>query len=254
MGGQFDGKVALVTGGGSGLGRSSALAFAREGARVVVSDVNMDIGEETVSMIQDANGECILLQADMLEATDIEEMMGKGVDAYGRLDYAFNSAGVGPAKSARIDECSIEDWDRVVSINLRSVFLCMKYELRQMLKQGSGVIVNVASIYGLVGHGGGGSSYTSSKHAVVGLTKTAALEYAKEGIRVNAVCPGYTRTPLIQGLLDNPEKTAEVESWHPMGRLGWPEEISEVVVWLCSDAASFVTGHAMAVDGGYVAQ
>ena len=254
MGGKFDGKVAFVTGGGSGLGRSSALAFAREGARVVVSDVNMEIGEETVHMIKDADGECILLQADMLESSEIEEMMGKAVDAYGRLDYAFNSAGVGPAKSARIDECSIEDWDRVVSINLRSVFLCMKYELRQMLTQGSGVIVNVASIYGLVGHDGGGSSYTASKHAVVGLTKSAALEYAKEGIRVNAVCPGYTRTPLIQGLIDDSEKAAEVASWHPMGRFGLPEEISEVVVWLCSDAASFITGHAMAVDGGFVAQ
>ena len=181
-------------------------------------------------------------------------MIGSAIGAYGRLDYAFNSAGVGQAETARIDEHSIEDWDRVVNINLRSVFLCMKYELRQMLKQGGGVIVNVASIYGLVANGGGGSSYTASKHAVVGLTKSAALEYAKEGIRVNAVCPGYTRTPLIQGLLDDPERAAEVASWHPMGRFGLPEEISEVVVWLCSDAASFITGHAMAVDGGFVAQ
>ena len=255
MAGQFDGKVALVTGGGSGLGRASAVAFAREGAKVIISDVNGEIGEETVRIIQGANGESIFIQADMLEVTEVEEMLSQAVDVYERLDYAFNSAGVGPPTNDRIAECSIDDWDRVVNINLRSVFVCMKHELCQMLKQGSGAIVNVASIYGLVARGGGcGSVYTASKHGVVGLTKEAALEYAQDGIRVNAVCPGYIRTPLIKGLLSDPETVAEVAGWHPMGRLGLPEEISEVVAWLCSDAASFVTGHAMAVDGGFVAQ
>ena len=257
MAGQFDGKVALVTGGGSGLGRSSAMAFAREGAKVIVSDVNMEIGEETVRMIQDANKESTFIQADMQEATEIEEMISKAVDVYDRLDYAFNSAGVSAGTNARIADCSVDDWDRVVNINLRSVFVCMKHELCQMLKQGAGVIVNVASIYGLVAYGdkeNGGSAYAASKHGVIGLTKAAALEYAQDGIRVNVVCPGYIRTPLIKGLLDDAERTTEVIGLHPMGRLGLPEDVSEVVVWLCSDAASFVTGHAMAVDGGFVAQ
>lgn len=252
MAGQLEGKVSLITGGGSGIGKASALAFAREGSKVVVADVNVEGGEQTVRLIQDTGGEATFVRADVSISSDVSDMVSHAVQTYNRLDCAFNNAGVsgGPG---RVHEYSEENWSRVLNINLTGVWLCMKYEIIQMLNQGGGAIVNTASVMGLVG-GSRSPAYGATKHGVVGLTKTAAVDYAREAIRVNAVCPGYIRTPMIeQGVLLDPGGEERVVSRHPMHRLGTPEEIAEAVVWLCSDAASFVTGHAMAVDGGYVA-
>ena len=252
MAGQLEGKVSLITGGGSGIGKASALAFAREGSKVVVADVNVEGGEQTVRLIQDTGGEATFVRADVSNSGDVSDMVSHAVETYNRLDCAFNNAGVsgGPG---RVHEYTEENWSRVLNINLTGVWLCMKYEIIQMLNQGGGAIVNTASVMGLVG-GSRSPAYGATKHGVVGLTKTAAVDYAREAIRVNAVCPGYIRTPMIeQGVLLDPGGEERVVSRHPMHRLGTPEEIAEAVVWLCSDAASFVTGHAMAVDGGYVA-
>lgn len=252
MAGQLEGKTALVTGGASGIGRAAALAYAREGARVVAVDLNTEGGEETVQMIKEEGGDAILVHADVANAADTQIMVDRAVAAYGSLDCAFNNAGVSGGRGL-IHEYSEDDWDRVTGINLKGVWLCMKYEIIQMLTQGSGAIVNTASVMGLVG-GSRSPAYGASKHGVVGLTRTAAVAYAQSGIRVNAVCPGYIRTPLIeQGALTDPGGEERIIARHPVGRLGTPEEVAETVVWLCSDAASFVTGHAMAVDGGYVA-
>lgn len=250
---QLEGKVALVTGGGSGIGRASALAFAREGAKVAVVDVNVKGGEETVQMIRAAGGESIFVKTDVSKASEVEVMVNKTIETYGRLDCAYNNAGVGQSRRLTAD-CDEEDWDRVISINLKGVWLCMKYEIPPMLQQGKGAIVNAASVLGLVGRDRR-SAYTASKHGVVGLTKVAALEYATAGIRVNAVCPGLIRTPAVEHAWShNPEAEAQAKAAQPMGHPGTPEEVAEVVVWLCSDAASFVNGHAMAVDGGWVAR
>ena len=253
MPGILSDKVALITGAGSGIGRASAIAFAREGARVVVSDVNAEGGEETVSRISDIGGQAKFVSADVSRAGDVEALVQSTVREYGRLDCALNNAGVSGGQGL-IHEYSEDDWDRVININLKGVWLCLKYEIIQMLEQGGGSIVNTASIMGLVG-GSRSPSYGASKHGVVGLTRNAAVQYAQSGIRVNAVCPGYIRTPMTeQGSLLGPGNLERIISRHPIGRLGAPEEIAETVVWLCSDAASFVTGHAMTVDGGYVAQ
>ena len=252
MAGRLEGKVSLITGGGSGIGKASALAFAREGSKVVVADVNVDGGEQTVRLIQDTGGEATFVRADVSISSDVSDMVSHAVQTYNRLDCAFNNAGVsgGPG---RVHEYTEENWNRVLNINLTGVWLCMKYEIIQMLNQGGGAIVNTASVMGLVG-GSRSPAYGATKHGVVGLTKTAAVDYAQEAIRVNAVCPGYIRTPMIeQGVLLDPGGEERVVSRHPMHRLGTPEEVAEAVVWLCSDAASFVTGHAMTVDGGYVA-
>jgi NAD(P)-dependent dehydrogenase (short-subunit alcohol dehydrogenase family) len=252
---RLDGKVALVTGGASGIGRATALIFAREGAKLVVADRNEDGGHQTVHMITENGGKAIFVQVDVSNATAVEAMLSTAVETYGRLDCAHNNAGIGSRPRAPLHECTEETWDRVLAINLKGVWLCMKYEIIQMLTQGSGTIVNTASIMGLVGSWSGTAAYNASKHGVVGLTKTAALEYATSGIRVNAVCPGYIHTPLIEeALTSNPALEAQIVARHPVGRMGQPEEIAEAVVWLCSDAASFVTGHTMTVDGGYVAQ
>ncbi len=253
MAGRLESKVALVTGGGSGIGRASALTFAREGAKVVVVDVVVDGGEETIGMIKKAGGEAIFVKADVSKAAEVEAMVNRAVEAYGRLDCTHNNAGI-EGVLATTAECREEDWDRVIAINLKGVWLCMKYEIPQILKQGGGSIVNTASGAGLIGFPQL-PVYVASKHGVVGLTKTAALEYAKLGIRVNAVCPGVINTPMIERVTSGQSEVTEMMvASEPVGRMGKPEEIAEAVVWLSSEAASFVTGHAMSVDGGYVAQ
>ncbi|MCI0810925.1 MAG: SDR family oxidoreductase [Chloroflexi bacterium] len=255
MGADLDGKTALVTGGGSGIGRATSLAYAQEGARVVVADVNVEGGEETVQLIKEAGGEAILVHADVAKPEDTQAMVAQAVEAFGSLDCAFNNAGISGGTDRRLTADYLEeDWDRVVGINLKGVWLCMKAEIPQMLKQGGGAIVNTASVAGLVAITGT-VAYIAAKHGVTGLTKAAALEYAKSGIRVNAVCPGYIQTPMVQGIfVENEGFEERVASRHPIGRLGEPSEIAAAVIWLSSDAASFVTGHNMPVDGGYVAQ
>ncbi len=253
MAGLLDGKVALITGGGSGIGRASALVFAREGARLAISDIAVEGGEETVRRVRAAGGEAVFIPADVSQAVQVEALVGQVVKAYGRLDCAFNNAGI-EGEIQQTAECSEENWDRTLLINLKGVWLCLKYEIPQMLKQGKGAIVNTASVAGLVGFQGL-PAYVASKHGVVGLTKTAALEYARAGIRVNAVCPGVIHTPMVERLFGKQPHWGEtVQALEPVGRMGKPEEVAEAVAWLCSDAASFVTGLAMAVDGGLVAR
>ncbi|MFQ5878971.1 MAG: SDR family oxidoreductase [Dehalococcoidia bacterium] len=257
MAGRLEDKVALITGGSSGIGRASSVAFAREGAKVIVADVDAEGGEETVRMIEDTGGEATFVKADVSKAAEVEAMVSKAVETHGRLDCAFNNAGIVGPSFVTATNWTEEDWDRVISINLKGVWLCMKYEIPQMLRQGGGAIVNTSSAAGLVGSpmGMSGAAYVASKHGVIGLTKTAALEFAKQGVRVNAVCPSWIRTPMTESLAGgDPELAAQIAARYPMGRAGTPEEVAEAVVWLCSDAASFVTGHAMTVDGGYVAQ
>lgn len=247
------GKVALVTGAGSGIGRATALLFARKGARVLVADIVPEGGMETVRLIQAAGGEAVFIKADVSNAEQVRGMIAGAVETYGRLDYAVNNAGL-EAQPAPTADCAEADFDRTVAVNLRGTFLCMKYEIQQMLKQGKGAIVNVSSMAGMVGVAGM-PAYTAAKHGIIGLTRTAALEYSKAGIRVNAVCPGATRTPMVaQIIAAMPEIGKGMEENHPIGRIAEPEEIAEAIVWLCSDAASFVTGHALAVDGGLLAK
>lgn len=252
MAGQFEGKVALVTGGGMGIGRATALAFAKEGAKVVIGDILVDAGQETVSMIEEAGGTATFIKADVSKADDVKAMVDKTIETHGRLDFAHNNAGIEGDHGSLVD-CTEENWNRTIDINLKGVWLCMKYEIPHMLENGGGAIVNTASVAGLVA-GEGLPAYFASKHGVVGLTRAAALENAKAGIRVNAVCPGAIRTPMIARIIEaQPEMGEAMASMHPVGRIGEPEEIAAVVVWLCSDAASFVTGHPMAIDGGLVA-
>ncbi len=253
MTGWLQGKVALVTGGSSGIGRACALAFAREGAKVVVADVVVQGGRETVQMIGEAGGEAIFVKADVSNAAEVEALISKAIEVYSGLDYAHNNAGIdGP--TASITEFTEEDWNRIININLKGVWLCMKYEIIHMAKHRGGAIVNTSSAAGLVGFERS-PVYTASKHGVVGLTRAAALQYAKAGIRINAVCPGPIRTPTYERITHgNPQREARVIARVPVGRLGTPQEVAEAVVWLCSDAASLVTGHALAIDGGWTAQ
>ncbi len=253
MPGRVEGKVALVTGGASGIGRATALTFAREGAKLVIADMNEEGGHQTVHMITEQGGEAIFVKTDVSKAVEVQGLISKAVETYGRLDCAHNNAGIAGGVRALTADYPEDRWHQVIAVNLTGVWLCMKYEIPQMLSQGSGAIVNTASAAGLVG-GRGIAAYVASKHGVVGLTKTAALEYAQQGIRVNCVCPGAIQTPMTDRAWSDPERRARVIASEPIGRIGKPEEIAEAVVWLCSDAASFVTGHTMTVDGGYVAQ
>jgi len=256
MPGQFNTKVAVVTGAASGIGRATALAFAREGATVVVSDVAAQGGEETVRLIKQAGGEATFVTCDVSQAEEVKALVTKAVDTYGRLDYDINIAGIEGTQATTADYPE-DVWSKVIGINLTGPYLCMKYAIAQMLTQGAGVIVNMASILGVVGFATAGA-YTAAKHGLVGLTKVAALEYATQGIRVNAVCPGFIETPMVmeRGLAagSHPEVYQQIAALHPMKRLGKPEEIAAGVVWLCSEAASFVTGQTLIVDGGYTAQ
>ena len=247
-------KAALVTGGGSGIGRAAALAFANSGAKVVVADIDIEGGKATTSAIEDAGGQALFIQADVSQTADVEAMINNVIEVHGHLDCAFNNAGIEGTVGTRMAEYDEDNWDKVISINLKGVWLCMKHQLAYMSQQGSGSIVNTASVAGLVG-GTFGSAYYASKHGVVGLTKAAAIEYGTAGIRVNAVCPGVIQTEMADRVLqDDKQRESAITALHPLGRLGTPDEIAQAVVWLSSDAASFITGQAIAVDGGYVAQ
>jgi NAD(P)-dependent dehydrogenase (short-subunit alcohol dehydrogenase family) len=244
----FENKVALVTGGASGIGRATARAFARDGAKVCVADVNEQGGEETVRLIKEAGGEAFFTKCDVAKAADVEGMVRKTVDAYGRLDYAFNNAGVGVVVSTM--DCTEEQWDLTLNVNLRGVWLCMKYEIPWIAKQGGGAIVNTASAAGLICNQGH-SPYTASKAGVIALTKVAALDCASLKIRVNTVCPGPILTPMLEPLRDiDPVIWNYIQKATPLSRFGMPEEIAEAVVWLCSDRAAYITGVALPVDGG----
>jgi NAD(P)-dependent dehydrogenase (short-subunit alcohol dehydrogenase family) len=247
--GSFAGKVAFVTGAAHGIGRAAALAFAREGASVVVADISDEANQETARMVEGPGGRALAVRCDVTRAEDVKAALDEAVKAFGRLDFAFNNAGVEQPVTATAD-LTEEEWDRVVAINLRSVFLCMKYEVPLMLKHGGGAIVNTSSGAGVKGFAGQ-AAYAAAKHGVVGLTKSAALDYAKSNIRVNAVCPGIIATPMMERFTEGtPEGRQRVIAQEPVGRMGTPEEIAEAVVWLCSDATAFVVGHALVIDGG----
>jgi NAD(P)-dependent dehydrogenase (short-subunit alcohol dehydrogenase family) len=251
----FEGKVALVTGAGSGIGRASALAFAHAGACVVISDVDAPGGEETVRQVTDAGGLARFVRTDVTDEQQVEALVAATVESFGRLDYAHNNAGVG-APPVALHEADRASFDHVLAVNLTGVWLCLKYEARQMLQQGGGAIVNTASLAGLIGFPMN-VAYSASKHAVIGLTRTAALEYARAGIRVNAVCPAFVRTPMVERFVEvsGPRMSFErLAAMQPMGRLGTVEEVADAVVWLCSDAAGFITGHALPLDGGTTAR
>lgn len=245
-------KVALVTGGGSGIGRAAVLLFAREGAKVVVADVHAEGGNETVELVQQVGGEAIFVPCDVSKSTHVEALVDKCVQTYSRLDCAFNNAGI-LGELGKTADCSEENYDRLMAVNLKGVWLCMKYEIRQMLKQGAGVIVNTASNAGMRGQPEI-PVYGATKAGIVQLTKTAALEYIRSGLRINCVNPSLIWTPMVERqAADDPGLVDRLTEEQKIGRLGKPEEIAEAVVWLCSDAASFVTGHPMNVDGGDLA-
>ncbi len=254
MAGLLEGKAALITGGGGGIGRATALAFAREGARIAVADAAVESAQETVRLINQAGGQAMTLSGDVTEASVVEAMVKSVVSAYGRIDCAFNNAGIAgfqvDAAGKKTADWSEASFDRMIAVNLKGVWLCMKHELTQMVAQGGGAIVNTASIAGLIGLPTS-SAYVAAKHGVVGLTKTAAIEYAADNVRVNAVCPGYIETKMTEDAMRR--RGGQILAMVPYRRMGKPEEIAEMVLWLCSDRASYVSGAAYNVDGGYMA-
>lgn len=246
---EFDGKVALVTGGSSGIGKATALAFARIGANVVIASRRVTEGEQTAHEICERGGDAIFVKTDVSKASEVEGLMNQTIKFYRRLDYVCNNAGT--FVMGQLFELSEEEWDRTINANLKGIWLSLKYQIPIMLQQKGGVIVNMASMSAIIGNPGV-SIYSASKGGVVALTQSAAIEYAASGIRINAISPGVISTPMVD---DIPIPLLEkIQSKHPIGRLGQPEEIADAVVWLCSDKASFVTGHNMVIDGGYTAQ
>ena len=246
----FASKVVLVTGGNSGIGRAIALAFAEQGAKVVIAARRVADSEETVAMIGDAGGEAMFVPTDVTQTTDVQAMVATCIREYGQLDIAINNAGIEGTPMVATADYDEAVWRQVIDINLTGVFVCMKYEIAEMLSRGQGCIVNMSSVAGLVG-GRIGSAYYASKHGVIGATKAAAVEYADQGIRVNAVCPAIIETPMVERALgDDEEMTARFKAMHPLGRFGTPEEVASATLWLCCDGAAFTTGHALAVDGG----
>lgn len=245
----FNGKTAVVTGAGSGIGQAAAILYAKYGAKVIVSDIGEAGAMETVATIEKDGGQAFFIQADVSDAAACEMLVKKAVEQFGSVDIAFNNAGIG-GEINPVADMSLEAWHKVINVNLNSVFYCMKYELQQMLKQGNGVIVNMSSILGKVAFANS-AAYVAAKHGVVGLSQNAAVEYAQKGIRVNAVGPAFINTPLLGALDENVKKV--LVQMHPLGRLGESNEVAELVIWLSSDKASFVTGNYYAVDGGYLA-
>ena len=249
---EYKDKVVLVTGGSYGIGRAAAIGFARKGAKVSIADLDVERGQETLRSIKEAGGEAIFVKTDVSSEEDVKALVEKTVRTYGKLDCAFNNAGIHKQFVSTID-FSAEDWEEMINVNLKSVWLCMKYEIPQMLKQGKGSIVNTSSAAGLVG-APSNPAYPASKHGVVGITKSTALEFARKGIRVNCVCPGPTRTGMNEALAaTSPEIVKAMDQKVPMGRIGEPEEVAAAAIFLCSDEASYITGHALPVDGGIVA-
>jgi NAD(P)-dependent dehydrogenase (short-subunit alcohol dehydrogenase family) len=246
----FTGKVAFITGAANGIGRAAALAFAREGASVALADISETGNQETLRLIEQQGGRALAVTCNVTQSEDVKAALEKAAAAFGRLDFAFNNAGIEPRKPAPTADYDEEEWNRIIDIDLRGVFVCMKHEIPLMLKQGGGAIVNTSSGAGIIGIKGS-PAYTAAKHGVIGLTRAAALDYAAQNIRINAVCPGYIDTPMMDRFTGGTrEGRAKVISEEPIGRMGKPEEIAATVVWLCSDAAGFVIGHAMVVDGG----
>ncbi len=246
---RFDNKVVLITGGGGGIGRASALAFARAGAKVAVTDRDVEAGADTAAQVQALGADALFIAADVSQATQVQAMVAQVVAHFGRLDCAFNNAGI-EEEHMRLADCEEATFDRIMGVNVKGVWLCMKYQIAQMLTQGGGSIVNTASVAGLVG-APKMSAYSASKHAVIGLTKSVAVEYGRKGIRVNAVCPGVIRTAMVERAAQaDPKAIASIAGLHPIGRIGEADEVASAVLWLSSDAASFVTGLAHTVDGG----
>jgi NAD(P)-dependent dehydrogenase (short-subunit alcohol dehydrogenase family) len=250
---QFAGKVALVTGGASGIGRAAALAFGRNGAKVAIADLNATGGEATSQLINNSGGDASFIKCDVSSAAQVEELIERVVASRGRLDCAVNAGGI-EGRAAGVTNDTEENFDAVIAVNLRGVWLCLKYEIAQMLKDGGGAIVNLSSVAGIAGSPRS-SAYCASKHGVIGLTRSAALEFARSGVRVNAICPGAVDTPMMERIYTQvPRMRVATPAAHPLARMAHPDEIGAAAVWLCSDEASFVTGCAMPVDGGMTAQ